>query len=185
MSYDIEPENHGLRLLSVGRIAPVKNHDTLIEAGRILKERGIDFKVTMVGEISLDRDKHYVASIKEKIREFGLEDNFDFIGKVNHKDLPIQYRSHDIFIHLSKTGSLDKTVLEAMASGMRVLSSNDASRSFLPADLIFGDKNFKELADKIVIQSKPEPDNRLRDYVVKNHNLDKLIDKISGIITGF
>ncbi|OGM95826.1 MAG: hypothetical protein A3B86_00220 [Candidatus Yanofskybacteria bacterium RIFCSPHIGHO2_02_FULL_38_22b] len=179
----LEPEK--LKILSVGRIAPVKNYETLIEAAKILKDKGVDFKVTMVGEAPLNSDVLYLASLKLRIKSLKLEENFDFIGKINHKELPKYYQSHDIFVHLSKTGSLDKVVLEAMACGIKVLSSNDSSRTFLPDNLIFGDINPAELADKVTAVKDLPVDPKLRNYVVQNHNLENLILKISDIIINY
>src|SRR3989338_7023345 len=36
-----------IKILSVGRIAPVKNYETLISAGKILKDQNVEFSVTM------------------------------------------------------------------------------------------------------------------------------------------
>jgi len=170
------------RILSVGRIALVKNYEILIDAAKILKDKGINFSVTMVGEAPLEGDRNYEVEIRSKIKNLGLENNFNFVGKVNHNDLPKYYQSHDIFIHLSKTGSLDKTILEAMSCGMKVLSSSDVSKPFLPPELIFNDSDSVELAEKIIALANANPDNKLREYVVQHHNLDKLVDKISLII---
>ena len=168
-----------LMILSVGRIAPVKNYETLVVAAKILKDKGIDFSITMVGEAPLDSDARYLTSLKLKVESLKLEDNFHFVGKVNHKDLPSYYQSHDIFIHLSKTGSLDKTILEAMACGVKVLSSSDSARFFLSSELLFNESNSSELADKIMAVKDKPTNPVLRDYVIKNHNLDILIEKIS------
>ena len=174
--------NYQLRILSVGRISPVKNYGILIEAVKILKDQSIDFKVTIIGETALDSDKHYLASLKLKVESLKLENEFNFVGKINHEDLPKYYQSHDIFAHLSKTGSLDKSFLEAMACGMKVLSSNDASKSFLPSELIFDDKNPKDLTDKILDLARNHRDYNLRQYVVENHNLSSLIAKLAEIM---
>ncbi|TSC63626.1 MAG: group 1 glycosyl transferase, partial [Microgenomates group bacterium Gr01-1014_93] len=175
-------QRFNLWILSVGRISPVKNYETLVGAAKILKDRGIDFQVTMVGEAPLEQDKKYEESLKFKVKSLKLEDNFNFVGKVNHKDLPQYYQSHDVFVHLSKTGSLDKTILEAMACGMKVLSSSDSARSFLSPELLFDEFNSLELATKIVAIKNRPTDLVLREYVIKNHNLDNLINKISEII---
>ncbi|MDO8496464.1 MAG: glycosyltransferase family 4 protein [bacterium] len=171
-----------IKILSVGRIAPVKNYEVLIDAIKMLKDKGFNFSVTMVGEAPLERDKNYEENLKSKIKSLKLVDNFNFVGKINHKDLPAYYQSHDLFIHLSKTGSLDKAILEAMACGMNVLSSSDSARSFLPTELIFNGNNFLELAEKIEKTSNRNLGEQLRQFVVENHNLDKLIDKIVGLI---
>lgn len=176
-------DNSRTKLLSVGRIAPVKNYETLIDAAKILRDEGVDFEITIIGEAPpLEKDRKYEESLKSKVESLKLKDNFNFVGKVNHKDLPEYYQSHDIFIHLSKTGSLDKTILEAMACGMKVLSSNDASRAFLSNELMFRGDNSTELAAKIKFLKDQLVNLNLRNYVVQNHNLDTLIDKISKYI---
>ena len=171
-----------LKILSVGRIAPVKNYETLVNAAKILKDDGVDFSVTMIGEAALDSDVRYLASLKSKVKSLKLENYFNFVGKIEHKNLPQYYQSHDIFVHLSKTGSLDKTILEAMACGMKVLSSNDSSRAFLPGELVFEENDPIELADKIMAVKNQAVDPKLRDHVILNHNLDILIEKISNYI---
>lgn len=168
-----------LRILSVGRIAPVKNYETLIGATQILKNDKVDFEVTIVGEAPLKEDKNYELRIKNKIKELGLEENFNFVGKVGHEELPEYYQSHDLFVHLSKTGSLDKTILEAMACGMNVLSSNDSSHAFLPSELVFKGDDPVELAKKMTALKDQAVGSKLRNYVIQNHNLDVLVDKIS------
>lgn len=167
-----------LKILSVGRIAPVKNYECLINAAEILTDRKINFKINMIGETALSQDKSYQQKLETKIKELHLENKFNFLGKITYGKLPNYYQNNDIFVHLSKTGSLDKVILEAMASGMKVLSSNDASKAFLPPEMIFDDNNPRELADKIVELAKKNDFGFLRDYVVKNHNLDNLIGKI-------
>jgi len=181
-SENLKVEDKKLKLLSVGRISPVKNYEVLVDAARILKDKNINFKITMIGEPALESDNNYQEKLKSKIENLKLGENFGFIGKVGHKDLPRYYQQNDIFVHLSKTGSLDKTLLEAMSSGMRVLSSNDAARGFLHPDFIFNEDNPAELANKIVKLKDMSTQENLRNYVVENHNLNKLIDKIAQII---
>ena len=170
------------RILSVGRIAPVKNYGVLIEAAQILNSRNFNFCVDLVGEAALKENKIYENQLKSKIKNLGLEKHFKFIGKVNHRELVPHYQSHDIFVHFSRTGSLDKTLLEAMACGMKVLSSNDAACAFLPPNLIIDDKNPLKLADKIIEMKSMPLDAGLRDYVINNHNLESLLNKITGVL---
>ncbi|MDP3792309.1 MAG: glycosyltransferase family 4 protein [bacterium] len=182
-----------LKILSVGRISPVKNYETLIDAVKILKDDGVELLVTMVGETALDSDREYELKIKSKIKELSLENYFKFTGKIVNRDLSSYYQSHDIFIHLSKTGSLDKVILEAMACNIKFLSSNQSSKSFLPSELIFDENDAKDLADKIKniakiksgIPGVPGLPFTMMGYVIENHNLDNLINKLSLIINDY
>lgn len=173
-----------VKILSVGRISPVKNYEILINAAEILKNNNFDFEVTMIGEPALEGEVEYKKKLEKIIREKGLTDNFKFIGKVINKDIVKYYQSHDIFIHLSKTGSLDKVLLEAMASGIKVLSSSDSARAFLPSDLVFNENNYGELADKIIKLKNNSHPLDLRGYVVENHNLNALVNKLAKHING-
>lgn len=172
----------GLHILSVGRIVPVKHYEILIDAARILMDEGIDFSVTIAGEPPLAKDIVYKNLIKKKITDAGLGDRFNFIGKVAHRNLPHYYQSHGIFVHMSQTGSLDKTLLEAMSSGMQVASCNDAARAFLPVSVLFSKNNAGELAAIINAIAGEQASPVLRQYVKEHHNLDRLIEKIACII---
>ena len=179
---DINKKSEKFSILSIGRIAEVKNYEILVRAAKILKDKNIEFSITMIGEPALKKDWDYEQKLKSLISELGLRENFNFLGKINHSDIVPYYQSNHLFIHLSKTGSLDKTLLEAMSCGMKILSSNDASKSFLPQNLNFNDKNSEELANKIVVIKDSEPSSNLREYVVQHHNLDNLINKIAKAI---
>lgn len=173
--------NESIKVLSIGRIAPIKNYETLIGAAKVLRDQGVSFSVTMIGEAVLARDKEYEKKLKLKIDNLNLQKYFNFIGKINNQKLVPFYQNHDIFVHLSKTGSLDKVLLEAMATGMAVLSSNESS-GFLPPELIFKENDPSELADKIKKMRNSPHTHALREYVVTNHNLDNLIEKIAIVI---
>lgn len=178
-----EIRNSKLKILSVGRISPIKNYEILIEAAKLLKEEKTDFLITIIGSSESKSDMEYEASLKNLVANYGLEESFKFRGGISYHELPWQYQSHDLFINISKTGSLDKAILEAMACGNMVISSNESAVKFLPQDLIVSGNDPRELADKIKLTNlnyRPE----LRDYVVNNHSLKSLIEKISRVISG-
>ena len=90
-------------------------------------------------------------------------------------------------MNLSMTGSLDKNVLEAAASGRLVLTSNEAFEEpfkKISPDLFFERNNAADLAKKIMkLKTMPESERReltakLRSWVEQNHDLEKLAGKI-------
>ena len=171
-----------LKILSVGRIAPIKNYESLIGAAEILDRKGLNFSMTIIGAPIFPADIEYEKKIKEIVSSKKLENKIKFVGKISNSDLPAYYQSHQIYVNLSRTGSLDKTIVEAMASGCTVLSSNDSAREFLPPELIIPDNNPVRLADKIIEIKDKNYSEQLREYVIKNHSLENLIDKISSQI---
>ncbi len=170
----------GFNIITVGRIAPVKNYEVLIDAAELLQRQGLEFHITIAGEAILEKDKIYRRGLEDTIRQKNLNSRITFAGRIEHDELPALYGRNNLFVHMSNTGSLDKTILEAMACGLQVVSSNDASRGFLPPELIFKSNSATELAQKIK-DSLGRNDN-FRSYVVSHHNLDDLINKISAVI---
>ena len=177
-----KPQTTNLKILSVGRIAKIKNYGVLIDAAEILNKKGVDFTLTIAGAPVFPEDVEYEREIRRVVKNKGLDERFKFVGKISNKDLPEYYQSHQIYINLSRTGSLDKTIVEAMASGCTVISSNDSAREFLPPELIIPDDDPVKLAEKIIEVKDKDYSPGLREYVIKNHSLENLIDKISGYI---
>ena len=110
-----------------------------------------------------------------------------------HQQILSHYQSADVLVNTSSTGSLDKTVLEAMACGTLAVNSNRAFEEIFKDLPIcqFQDKNERELAEKIEAIMKMSPaereaiGRRLRTIVVENHNLDNLINRLIDIFTAY
>lgn len=162
------------RIITAGRVTPVKNLDLLVETAEILKNRGLDFEIKIAGKPILKGDEAYFKKLKNLIKEKNLEDKINFIGAIPNKDIPDFYQKGDLFVNFSDTGSIDKVILEAMASGLLVLTSNEAFKNILP-EKYFTSKNSEEIAEKIIKLSESGIDPGLRDYVVKNHSLENTI----------
>ena len=94
-------------------------------------------------------------------------------------------------MNLSRTGSVDKAVLEAMACGKLVLTSNEAFVNILKnkgAELMVKPNSPDDLAERIAalasldVKTRTSIEAKLREEVVQNHNLDHLVQKIISII---
>ncbi len=165
------------KIISVGRISPVKNYDLLIDTAEILKNKGFDYEIKITGTPILESDKIYFEKLKEKISQKKLDDKITFVGPIPNKDIAEFYRESDLFVNFSDTGSLDKAVLEAMACGLKILTSNEAFKNIVPEEN-FTSKDLSLIADKIATLSQKEDSTNLRIFVKNKHNLDKLVEKI-------
>ena len=165
------------KIITVGRIAEVKNLHSLIETAGILKNKNFNFEIKVAGASILESDKIYFEKLKNLIQEKELENIVEFVGPIPNKYIAEFYQSGDLFINLSDTGSLDKAVLEAMACGLKILTSNEAFKYILPEEN-FTKNEPKEVAGKIENLSKSEKNYSLVEYVDKNHGLDNLAEKI-------
>lgn len=176
--------NEVVEILSVGRIAETKGHHIIIEAVSRLREKGIRVHLSVVGAPVTDADCAYEKLLKEKAGSA-----VSFVGPIAHANLIPFFRKADIFVNASETGSLDKVVLEAMACGVPVVSSNDAARAILSqfdARLVFPSGDSDALAqnmealissgDRIALGSA------LRREVETKHSLKPLIDRLSAMM---
>ncbi len=175
-------------ILSVGRISPSKNIDVLIKMAERIKLKYPEFRhkilFKIIGGPGLVSQKSYYLDLINEAREKNLNDIVEFKGPLPWQDIPYYLQNSDLFINLSDTGSLDKAVLEAMASGSLALTSNEAFKDILPEQLFCSVKGVEYLINKIkdIYLMSEEQKNKLRSELRKeieqNHNLEKLIKKI-------
>jgi glycosyltransferase involved in cell wall biosynthesis len=109
--YPTKKKNTVPRLLCVGRLCNEKGQGVLIQAAKILVERGINFDINFVGD-GPDRENLTAFS-----RDNKLDEKITFVGKVNHDQVQILQREADIFVIPSFAEGIPIVLMEAMASG--------------------------------------------------------------------
>jgi len=179
------------KLIWVGRISRIKNLETLVKATEILvKKEKLEIKLEIIGQAPDQNGADYLEEIKQMIVDLGLNGNFVFSGNINHDFLPAKYREADVFINTSDTGSLDKTVLEAMATGLFVINSNYGFNGILAdfPECRFKQGDYQDLANKLKYVFSLTADQRktlgksLRGIVAKDHALDSFIDRLYKVL---
>jgi glycosyltransferase involved in cell wall biosynthesis len=175
------PQGDKFQIITAGRISPAKNLDVLVKTAEILKNKNFNFEIEIAGAPIFETDKIYFERVKKLIREAGLEEKVKFVGAIPYRNISEFYQNGDLFVNFSDTGSIDKAMLEAMASGLLVLTSNEAFKNILEKKYVTS-KNPGEIVEKIMALSRSEFDFGLREYVVKNHSLSGLIIKIISLI---
>ena len=63
-------------------------------------------------------------NLEQRVAERGLDDTVAFLGEVPHEEMPDLYRGADLFVLPSRAEGLPRTVLEALASGTPVVTSD-------------------------------------------------------------
>ena len=134
-------------ILSLGRIAPSKHIDVLIEALHLLS-RSASFTADIYGD-ALPQDAGYLEKLKRMVADYGLGKNVIFHGGVANHATPAVYRSHRIFVNTSQSGMYDKTIFEAAACGCLVLASSRDFAELFGASGYFAEGNSEELAHKL------------------------------------
>lgn len=109
------------RFLFLGRISRLKGIDELIEAARILAERGDDFEFVMVGHG--DREG-VVEEYTRRVEQYGLESRFRFTGRLTGEEKHRVYAQCDVYVFPSWTEGCPTSVLEALGAGLFVISTD-------------------------------------------------------------
>jgi len=107
----------GVRIVTVGRLAPVKGHALLLEAVRELHGRGTDAHLTIIG----DGPKR--EELERRADELGVLDLVTFTGAVGQDEITRHYSGADLYAHASFAEGLPVVVMEAMAHGLPVVAA--------------------------------------------------------------
>lgn len=171
-------------IVCAGRLSPVKDHATLLDAARRLKERtSLPFRVAVVGGPATDRDRQHAEYLRREVGRLGLGDRVRFEGAVPMPQLVPWYRRAAVHVNLAPGGFLDKTALEAMSCARPSLVASEAFRETLGPHgdlLLFRPGDAADLAGRLAqVLALPEParlalGQDLRDRVVAAHGLERL-----------
>ncbi|MFH1085470.1 MAG: glycosyltransferase family 1 protein [Chloroflexota bacterium] len=140
----------GLRqpyILGLGTLQPRKNFPRLIRAYAALRgQRAIPHQLVIGGGPGWLEDEVHAA-----IAELGLGESVRLIGFVDDADLPDLYRAADVFAFPSLYEGFGIPVLEAMACGTPVVTSNVSSLPEVAGDaaLLVPPEDVDALADAL------------------------------------
>ncbi len=170
------------RILSLGRISPVKNVDVLVKACQILDEEAYDFSCHIYGDAP-ERDKEYYKRVRSMAKMLEKKEKIFFYPAVSNEEAAQVYGDYDLFVNMTPSGSFDKTIIEAMAAARLILICNKSLGDWLPDKFLFQDGNAKDLADKIrevfSLENKNDYQEKFIEYASSKHSLDSLVDKLS------
>ena len=170
-------------ILFLGRIAPIKNIETLLKALKKTK-----MKLDLVGPI----EEPYGSHIKNIIKKLKLDSQVKFLGPIFDLKQKIKIiDNHEIFVLPSKREGLPQTLIEAMAREKIVISStNDGGKELIKDKengYIFNIGNSDKLTsilDKIQKMSEKQKNiiKKQARQSVERYSWNKLIKKIENTI---
>ena len=171
-------------IVTVGRVSARKRTDLLVEAMAALVRRpGHEAtRLIVVGPALTEDDRAYVERLKSRIAALGLSGNVDIRGAMEQRETARLYRTAALHVNVSDTGSMDKTVMEALACGCPVLTSNPAFRETLAAhpEMLIAEPTPERLAERMaaLLAAPPASPETLRALVAGKHDLGGYADKI-------
>ncbi len=174
--------NEDKNILFVGRLEKEKNIDVLIRAMKIVS-REMPAKLLICGFGSGEE------KLTQLIRELALENYVKFLGKVPDEDLVKLYNFADLFATASTVELQGLVVMEAMASGLPIVSSDGMALPELVRDgingLIFPSGDYAAAAEKIltVLGNKKlsEGMGRKSLELIAEHDFERSLDQYENI----
>lgn len=168
--------DHLTKVISVGRISPVKGYDLLIQAMADLPD---NFTLTLVG----NGDERVKRQLESLVRKLSLEKRVTFIGDVSNSEVPSLLRKHDLFCMPSRLESFGIAALEAMGCGLPVVASSVGGLKNLVIEgfngLRFEKENIEELQEKLSLAADTRWDRRtISLWAKENYDWELWADQI-------
>lgn len=117
-----------IRILDVGKFRDYKNHFFLIDALSSIQDKK-KYKVTIMGQLQNSDEIEYYNRLCQYVKNKNLEDVVLITGDVSFCEMDNIYAKHDVLVLPSKHESAGMVILEAMAHGLCVLSSENCGLS--------------------------------------------------------
>lgn len=147
-----EADLNSKNIISVGRLAKEKGYLDLLKVFKTVNEKYPEWKLNIVG------DGEEKEAIKNKIKEYNLENSVTLLGFKNKNELDEIYKNSSIYVMTSYTESFGLVLLEAESYGIPILALDSAQGA------------------KEIIQ------NEKNGYLIQNRNLEEMSKKIIKLI---
>lgn len=135
-----------LRLFYCGRLCLRKGTDLLLNSLVLLKEK-----------YKLKNSKLYIAGITDKnfnlkheVKKRHLEQNVFFLGNISDQELSLHYNLSDIFVFPSRVEGYGIPPIEALACGLKVVSTNIPSIEPFKEFVTITDLTPKAIAENVL-----------------------------------
>jgi sugar transferase (PEP-CTERM/EpsH1 system associated) len=167
----------GFTICTVGRLHEEKNQALLIDAFCLLKQENkalSEFRLVIAGDGPLHDD------LKQKINQCPYTNDICLLG--NQDDIPNLLRESNLFVLTSPYEAMPMTILEAMACGLPVITTNVGGISYLLSEneAWLVDQDIRQIIETILFvykhsdQSKAISLNGLQ-LVREKYNMKKMV----------
>ena len=111
-------KQESLQILSVGRPHWIKGYSDALQACKVLLNKGIDFNYTIIGTSERNEELLYL------IDDLGLKEHILLLPKMPQEDVYSKMKEASVLLFPSIMEGMPNVVVEAMALGLPVISTN-------------------------------------------------------------
>lgn len=161
-------KNDFYTFITAGNLVDRKNHAMLVDAFSIVHSRIQNTKLIIIGSGPLEK------RIKRQIREMELSCCVEMTGRLSRNDIASKFAKSDCFVLASKYETFGVVLIEAMASGLPIVSTRcGGPDGFVSKDvgILVENNNVEALAEGMVAsienRQKYNP-KEIRKYAMAN-----------------
>jgi glycosyltransferase involved in cell wall biosynthesis len=180
LNFNNETKNDKLKIISIGRSHWVKGYNYALDACKILYDEKIDFQYTIIG---VDNNEELIF----QRNQLQLDENVVFEKHLSFSQIIDKIHSSDIVLLSSIEEGIANVVLEAMALGTVVVSTNCGGMSEIITDnengFLVPVRNAEAIAEKIIFVNNLSNDklttikNNARKTVELKNNIKNSIQE--------
>lgn len=122
----VRQHKHGKRFFVAARLAEQKGLDHLINAVRLVEDKGLNSFELEIGGGGPDREK-----LEELAKDLGVAERCKFLGALNREQVRERMQACDVFVLSSLHETFGVVVGEAMACGKPVISTRCGGPEFV------------------------------------------------------
>jgi len=141
-----------LKLLTVGRLSVSKRIELLVSVVELIRKQFPNATLKIAGGGGLENQ------LRQLIKDKGMENCIAMLGIVPAEEMPELYRKSDIFVSASLQEGMSNAMLEAMASGIPIVTTRCEGVQELIADngIVVEKADAKSIADAVMNLAKDE-----------------------------
>ena len=164
-------------VVAIGRITRVKRYDIILKTIAALPEK---YRLEVRGVTITPSDADALQKLMDLRHSLHLEGRVAEVAAATHVQIPALLKKASLFLHAAE-GGLDKAILEAMSCGCPVVTSSRAARGVLPEECVATEDTMAAKANAVLALSsekREELGKRLRQIVLENHSLSRLVERM-------
>jgi D-inositol-3-phosphate glycosyltransferase len=175
----------------LGRLDPEKGQDFMIRCIRRLKDdHGLDYELLIMGDKTVGLKDDYNHLLQELISSLNLQEAIHF--RPFNQEVSFFYKAIDVFAMASRGEPFGMVVIEAMASGCPVISTNrDGPAEILEGGALgylFENDDEEGFCKQLIALSRnplmPEILTKAENAVRNQYTKQNLCDQLDSLLTG-
>lgn len=164
----------------VGRLNPVKDHPTFLNAAALLACKRRTSRFVCIG----DGPAEYREELYALAENLGLGERLLWVG--NYEDMPAAYNALDITVSSSLSEGMPNVISEAMACGVPCVVTNVGDSAWVVGDQgeVVPPKNSVAIVDAIerLLNRRTYDPTQIRQRIVNQVSLSSLIDNMEQMV---